>query len=29
MVTRTNNVMVNVAILGIDPESVRVDQRDA
>lgn len=22
-----NNVMVNVAILGIDPESVRVDQR--
>jgi hypothetical protein len=24
-----NNVMVNVAILGVDPESVRVDQRDA
>jgi hypothetical protein len=24
-----NNVMVNIALLGIDPESVRVDQRDA
>jgi len=24
-----NNVMVNVAILGVDPESVCVDQRDA
>ena len=23
-----NNVMVNVAILGVDPESVSVDQRD-
>ena len=23
-----NNVMVNIALLGIDPESVRVDQRD-
>ena len=22
------NVMVNIALLGIDPESVRVDQRD-
>jgi hypothetical protein len=24
-----SNLMVNIAILGIDPESVRVDQRDA
>jgi hypothetical protein len=24
-----NNVMVNIALLGIDPESVRVDQRDS
>jgi hypothetical protein len=24
-----NNVIVNIALLGIDPESVRVDQRDA
>jgi hypothetical protein len=23
-----NNLMVNIALLGIDPESVRVDQRD-
>jgi hypothetical protein len=24
-----SNLIVNVAILGVDPESVRVDQRDA
>ena len=27
--SHSNNAVVNIALLGVDPESVRVDQRDA